>query len=89
MKANEYKARERWDKIILWACILIGVAVGAFICYQAYNSIPRFDVCSLTPTTLNLSYIDLVLQYGLILNDNFSTLDTTIWNHEIRIGGGG
>jgi hypothetical protein len=41
---SPYKARERWDKVILWGGITAGFLIGVPLCYFAYENIPRHQV---------------------------------------------
>ncbi|PMD34104.1 glycoside hydrolase family 16 protein [Hyaloscypha variabilis F] len=45
IEASPYKNRERWDKLILWGCILIGFGIGIALCVLKYLQIPRNQYC--------------------------------------------
>jgi hypothetical protein len=36
--------REKWEKIIFWVSILIGLAIGALICFLAWKSVTNNEV---------------------------------------------
>jgi hypothetical protein len=39
--------KEKWEKIIFWVSILIGLAIGALICFLAWKSVTDNEVCAL------------------------------------------
>jgi hypothetical protein len=53
IEASPYKNRERWDKLILWGCILIGFGIGIALCVLKYLQIPRNQVSRLWAQTLS------------------------------------
>lgn len=39
--------RKKWEKIIFWSAILIGILIGAVICFFSYLSVSNHDYCLL------------------------------------------
>ena len=37
--------RQKWEKVIFWTSIVVGVLIGAVICYFQYISVTNFDYC--------------------------------------------
>ncbi|KAK4934645.1 hypothetical protein LTR10_024148 [Elasticomyces elasticus] len=37
--------RQKWERIIFWGAIVIGVIIGAAICFISYRSVSNFEYC--------------------------------------------
>jgi hypothetical protein len=72
--ASQKDPREKWEKVIFWISILIGLAIGALICYLAWISVTNNEVN--TPGHL-VSVVQLsnLKQYCLILEDDFHNIN--------------
>ncbi|KAF1811333.1 concanavalin A-like lectin/glucanase [Eremomyces bilateralis CBS 781.70] len=42
---DEPNPRRKWERLILWGSVVIGFAIGGFICYMAYASVSNFEYC--------------------------------------------
>ncbi|KAF2430581.1 putative gram-negative bacteria binding protein [Tothia fuscella] len=62
--------RTRWNNWILRAFMFIGVALSAYICFSATQTVGKHSYC-------------------LVYQDDFKTLDTNVWTHEVQIDGFG
>ena len=82
---QERNPRRKWERIIFWGSIGIGFVIGALICYMAYASVTNLEVS--TPQDDGAATNS--PQYCLLFEDDFKTLDTNVWNHEIQRGGFG
>jgi hypothetical protein len=40
---NVNRAREIWDQVILWTCVVIGLLIGAFICWKSWTGVLNYD----------------------------------------------
>ena len=42
---DEVEPRRKWEKVIFWGSLVIGVLIGAVICYFNYKSVSNFEYC--------------------------------------------
>jgi len=83
------KKREKgahWDRPIVYGCMFIGLCMGIKILPVAW-----FLIVSVIGAYLCYAAIEKVPKhdYCLIMDDQFSTLDTNVWSHEIQVDGFG
>lgn len=46
---KEKEPRKIWDKIIFYGFLIAGLGLGAWICYDGWQSVPHNDVSVKTP----------------------------------------
>jgi len=70
---------------------LVGSAIGAYICWDGWNSYGSRDVSPSFLPSLKFTFTDVsCLKFCLIWEDNFSNgIDPASWNYEIQRGGFG
>lgn len=43
--AEHSDPRQKWEKVIFWTSVLIGLLIGAAICFVSYQSVSNFEYC--------------------------------------------
>lgn len=87
MQERPYRKRERVDKAILGVCALVGFIIAGLLCWNEWKKLPVHDVRNLRVRGYNFQLIH--LQYCMILDDNFETINQDTWSHEVGVGGFG
>jgi hypothetical protein len=86
---KKYKAPRKGNWYILGG-LLLAIALSAILNWRIAVGVPnhevRLPILHLTFFTLTPSF---PLQYCLVLDDSFSTLDKSIWSHEVQLDGFG
>lgn len=70
--------------------VVLAIVLSAILNWRIAVGVPKHDVCFPIPFKgVNLLTNTDPLQYCLILDDKFETLDESIWSHQVQIDGFG
>ncbi|KAK5239878.1 hypothetical protein LTR40_014191, partial [Exophiala xenobiotica] len=42
---EEKEPRRKWERVIFWTSVVIGLLIGAVICFFSYKSVSNFEYC--------------------------------------------
>lgn len=80
--------RTNRGNIIIWVMCVLGVGLSAFICFDGYRYEISFHEIHILDAELHPRSVKRH-DYCLVLDDSFSSIDSSAWSHEVILGGTG